>query len=588
MSWFSHSYKSDNHVLPEDTFFDALNTSSMDEQQMEGVLEQSLPLRVIVLIIGGIILLSCIVAIQLFRLQIVQGNGLYAQSEDNRLSEEIIFARRGVIFDREGVPLAWNQEGETRESFLHRAYISEPGFGHVLGYVKYPAKDRNGFYWLRSVTGQTGVESLLQDQLVGTNGALLVERDALMGASTHTSVREAKDGENIYTTLDSDLQTRVHANLAMIVEEDGYDAGAAVFMDIQTGDIRTLTNYPEYDSSIMSEGRDQKQIREFLRSPRGYFLNRVTAGLYSPGSTIKPFVALAGLTGDFIDENTTVYSTGRIEVPNRYDPENPAVFRDWRRSGHGLTDVQFAIADSVNTFFYALSGGYGDQDGMGIDYMSTFLRSFHIGQPTGFALASESTGVIPTPAWKQEIFNDDWRLGDTYITSIGQFGFQTTPLQMVRAVAALGNGGYLLTPRIIADAAIGQEEIKDIDQEDVKIVLSGMRQTVTRGTAQILKNIPVDMAVKTGTAQVSVRDGINTSWIVGVYPYENPETAFAVLLERGPNVGARSAAHVIYESFRIKEQATPPELTDESIEMEIGSETTEDATGDITLLENEL
>jgi len=263
------------------------------------------------------------------------------------------------------------------------------------------------------------------------------------------------------------------------------------------------------------------------------------------------------LTGGYITEDTTVYSSGRIEVPNPYSPSNPSVFRDWRRTGHGgVTDVKFAIADSVNTFFYAISGGYGNQKGMGITYMTDFLKRFKIGEPTGFELSSESTGVIPTPSWKQEVFHDDWRLGDTYITSIGQFGFQATPLQMARATAALANGGYLISPRIIADEAIDVTTIEGINQKDIDIVLEGMRQTVTRGTAQILKTIPIQMAVKTGTAQVSVRDGINNSWIIGVYPYENPQTAFAVVLERGPNVGARSATHVVWESFKPENQDT--------------------------------
>lgn len=557
MSWFSRSYKSDEHVLPEDTFFDALNTSSMDEQQMEGVLEQSLPSRMITVISTGIIVLIVLFVLQLFRLQVVKGSEFYTQSEDNRLSEKIIFAKRGVIFDRNEIPMAWNEEDtENQDSYLHRAYIDAPGFGHVLGYVQYPQRDRNGFYWRRTIDGEAGIEKLTQDLIAGTNGALLVERDAQMRSSTNSSVREPIDGANIYTTIDSELQKRIHAHLANIIESDGYEAGAAVFMDIHTGDIRVLTNYPEYSPVIMSEGLDQKQIREFLRSPRGYFLNRATAGLYSPGSTVKPFIALAALEGGYITEETTVYSSGRIEVPNPYDPSNPSVFRDWRRTGHGMTDVKFAIADSVNTFFYAISGGWGNQKGMGITYMTDFLKRFKIGEPTGFELASESTGVIPTPDWKREIFQDDWRLGDTYITSIGQFGFQATPLQMARAVAALANGGHLMAPRIIADKAIDMVNIEGIDQENVAIVLAGMRETVTRGTAQILKNLPVQMAVKTGTAQVSVRDKINNSWIVGVYPYENPQTAFAVVLERRPSEGARSAAHVVWESFKPQSQDT--------------------------------
>ncbi|MCB9809346.1 hypothetical protein H6776_03045 [Candidatus Nomurabacteria bacterium] len=556
MSFFRHSYKSQDHVLPEDTFFEALNVSSFDEQQMEGVLEQSLPARILVTLVGLVLVLGTIVVVQLFRLQVIQGAERYKQSEDNRLIEEIIFAQRGVIFDRSGIPLAWNEEPTDSQTssgviddFTHRAYIAEPGFAHVLGYVQYPALDRNGFYWRRTTEGQAGLELLAQEELAGINGAFLVERDAHMKTSTTSSVREAVDGQNITTTLDADLQARVHRAIAAIVEEDGYQAGAAVFLGVETGDIRVMTSYPEYDPSVMSERKDQKQIREFLKSSRGYFLNRAVSGLYSPGSTVKPIIALGALVGGYITDKTTVYSSGRIEVPNPYNPSQPSIFRDWRRSGHGMTDVKFAIADSVNTFFYAISGGYGNQKGMGIDYMSTFLAKFKIGDPTGFRLGNEPQGVIPNPEWKEEVFHDNWRLGDTYITSIGQFGFQTTPLQLARAFAALGNGGYLVTPRIISDETLIREQISGLNQNDIDTVLAGMRQTVTRGTAQTLKTLPIDMAVKTGTAQVSVSQGINNSWIVGLYPYENPEVAFAVVLERGPNVGARAASSVIVEAF---------------------------------------
>lgn len=550
MAWFGRNKKSSSYdVIPEETFVDALNVSSMDEQQMEGFIEQSLPQRVTWLFAWIMIVVLVLFGVQLMRLQVFQGAEFFTLAERNRLFQDTLFAQRGVIYDYNQVPLAWNGEQREDESFARRGYINDPGFSHVLGYVNYPQKDDNGFYWRKAIVGKAGLELLLQERLAGINGARLVERDALMQTFTDNLVRQPIDGENITTTLDADLQARVHRAMADIVENDGYQGAAAVFMNVDDGGVRVLTNYPEYDSTVLAHAEDQETIAEFLTSERGYFLNRATSGLYSPGSTIKPFVALAALAEGVIDQTTTIMSIGRIEVPNPYDPDNPSIFRDWRREGHGMANVEFAIADSVNTFFYAISGGYGDQEGIGIDAIASFLDRFAIAQPTGFEMGGEAQGVIPTPAWKRKVFDDAWRLGDTYITSIGQFGFQVTPLQMVRGVGVIANDGYLVTPRILEETPVEKKPVLDLDFDDMELVRSGMRQTVTRGTAQQLKTLGTQFAVKTGTAQVSVREGTVNSWVVGMYPYENPEVAFAIVLERGPNEGARSAASVVRQAF---------------------------------------
>ena len=239
-------------------------------------------------------------------------------------------------------------------------------------------------------------------------------------------------------------------------------------------------------------------------------------------------------------------STGRIEVPNPYDPSNPAVYRDWRREGHGITDIRHAIADSVNTFFYAIGGGWRDQEGLGISRIDDYIADFGIAQKTGIDFGDESVGTIPSPEWKADTFEDGtWRLGDTYITSIGQFGFQVTPIQMTRSIAAIANNGLLVTPRLVAGATIVEPIEHAIDPADYELIRLALRDTVTKGIANIVNDTNVSIAAKTGTAQVGVNNEFYNSWVVGFFPYDEPVYSFSIVMERGPSGGDGSAGRAM-------------------------------------------
>ena len=207
-----------------------------------------------------------------------------------------------------------------------------------------------------------------------------------------------------------------------------------------------------------------------------------------------------------------------------------------------------ALAVSSDVYFYSIGGGFEDQTGLGISNIERYARLFGVGEKTGIDLPDEKAGIIPNPKWKEENFNGDpWRLGDTYHTAIGQYGFQVTPIQMARAVSAIGNYGKLVTPHFILGDMEKENQIlmTDFPKENFDVIHEGMRQAVTYGTAVTL-NVPyVKVAAKTGTAQLGVNKNKVNSWVIGFFPYENPRYAFTVMMEAGPSANSASASSVM-------------------------------------------
>ena len=222
------------------------------------------------------------------------------------------------------------------------------------------------------------------------------------------------------------------------------------------------------------------------------------------------------------------------------------------------------IALSSVVYFYEIGGGYQDQKGLGIVNIDKYADMFGIAEKTGVDLNGEKSGVIPSPDWKAKTFLNDgtWRIGDTYNTSIGQYGFQVTPLQMARAVAGIANNGNIPTPHVkLSDAALEkQKKIIPVDPAKMKIIQDAMRQVVTSGTAQAL-NIPqIKVAAKSGTAQIGLGNTNTNSWIVGFFPYDNPKYSFAVLMERGPKAASGNATQVMSEVVKYMSVYTPDYL----------------------------
>lgn len=224
-----------------------------------------------------------------------------------------------------------------------------------------------------------------------------------------------------------------------------------------------------------------------------------------------------------------------MEVPNPYDPSNPSIFTDLK--AHGYVNVFKALAYSSNVYFYQVSGGYTPtgQKGIGITKLEEYFKTFGFGDDIDDEFLGGQSGTIPNPKWKAENFDgDDWRLGDTYFTAIGQYGVQVSPIQIARAVSAIANGGKLIEPTIKLDDSVTiLKNIDNIKKENFDIVQRGMRDAVLYGTAKGL-NIPgAEIAAKTGTAELGVSKAKVNSSVIGFFPYQDPKYAFVVLMEQG-------------------------------------------------------
>jgi len=536
-------------IDPDQILFDTENRPGFNTQQFEGVIERPIKKQSIKWFGFLVIFFLFIFLVQLVRVQIVQGEKFFGLSEQNRLQKIPVFSERGVVFDRDGVPMAWNIPATGDEPFLHRGYIIGGGFGHLLGYVGYPTRDKAGFFWRNAIEGKSGIEKMYSDYLSGINGNVIVEVDALGNITSEGMMTPAEPGKNLYTTVHSGIQSALYNAIKDLAEAGGFEGGAGIIMNIKTGELIAMTSYPEFDANILSEGKDRETIARYATDPKKVYLNRATSGLYTPGSTIKPYIAIGALQERVITTETTIMSTGRVEIPNRYDPSNPQVFRDWQREGHGPTNVYTAIAESVNTFFYAVGGGLGSQQALGISRINDYVKRFGIGEPTGFSFTNDKQGTIPSPEWKLKMFQDGaWRQGDTYNSAIGQFGFQVSLLQMVRAVGAIGNSGILITPHVELGRGLQPTDTKTvpgIDEQNYSILRDAMRQTVTRGTAQILHVPYTTVAAKTGTAQVGRGNRFMNSWTTGFFPVEDPTYAFAVVMEMAPSTNEAGASRTM-------------------------------------------
>jgi penicillin-binding protein 2 len=552
-------------VEPDEIFLDAQNMPEFNTQQFEGRIERPISKLSITVfsIVCGVI--GIIFFIQLAKLQLVEGRNYFTKSENNSEKVVPIFAPRGIIYDRKGIPLAWNEENKTEDEFFPiRQYSTDPGFAHLLGYVDPPSKDRSGIYWQEDFIGKDGIEEDFDDILRGENGERIFGTDAHGNILAEGLMVPSVPGNNIELTIDANLQTNLHTSLVDFAKHAGFSGGSAIIIDIENGEILALTNYPEYDPNIMAHGQDATSIRSYFKNPNKPFINRAISGLYTPGSIVKPFVAIGALTENIIDPNKKIFSSGQLVLPNPYSPGNDSIFKDWK--AHGWVDMRRAIAVSSNVYFYQIGGGFEGQKGLGITNIEKYIRLFDIGEKTEIDISGEVSGTIPNPAWKKKNFSDGtWRLGDTYHTAIGQYGFQVTPIQMVRAVAAIASRGVLVTPHVIKkyseDVLYGK--IEGITDSSYTVVQEGMRQVVTDGTALGLNLPNIEIAAKTGTAQVGISKKRMNSWAIGFFPYEKPKYAFVVLMENAASTNTLGASNVMRVFFEYMRTNTPEYLTTE-------------------------
>ncbi len=534
----THSKGRYQAIEPDEILIDAANLPAFDTTRLEGRIEKPIPQSTFRMFLTAFSLLLIIALGQLAHLQIFSHDALSARAEKNRLTTKLVPAERGLITDRNGTTLAENIPGKDPDT-AERSYPLGKAAAHVVGYVSYPKRDQNGYWYQEDVQGTAGVEQAYNAALSGRNGLNIAETDAAGAVVSGNMVRSALPGTNVTLSLDAGIQKDLYETIAHRSEASDWQGGAGAVMDIHTGEVIALTSYPSYDPEVMSRGEPKDEVKAFLTDPRSPFLDRAVSGLYAPGSVVKPFVATAALEEHVITPEKQILSTGSISIPNPYDPTKSSVFKDWR--AQGWVDMRHAIAVSSDVYFYEVGGGFQSQPGLGIAAIERYLRSFGFGSQTGITMPGEEAGVIPDPEWKANLFDGErWFLGDTYHTAIGQYGVQVTLAQLVRGVSAIANGGTLVTP-VLEKGAQGAQTPTGVADSNLQVAREGMRLAVTEGIAQALAVPGVQVAAKTGTAEVGAKKEFTNSVVIGFFPYEKPRYAFAVVMERA-KAGLREGA----------------------------------------------
>lgn len=533
----------------DEVLLDVTNIPAFNQARLEG--RRELPISVRSMYGVGLVFLLIVGLFfsKIFHLQVLEGAEYKKIAENNSVNQAVVIAERGVVYDRRDELVAWNEyDDRSVYDFPIRAYTDRLGLGQVLGYVSYPRRDNRGFFYRTEYIGRSGVESAYDDVLRGTNGTKIVVADALGDVVGENVIETSQSGKPLYLSLDAELSEAMYQIISTSTTKADFRSGAGAIMNVHTGELIALTSFPTYDPEVMADGYDTETIKKYNEDTRLPFLNKMVSGVYTPGSIVKPFVAYGALAEKIIDPEKKITSTGEIIVPNPYDPSKPSHFRDWR--AQGVMTMREGIAFSSNVYFYTIGGGFGDQAGLGITKMDEYYNLFGLGNKTGINIAQEQTGVVPSPAWKKEVFADDWRLGDTYFTAIGQFGFLVTPIQMLRAYGALASGGMLVTPHVIKGEQGATIDLH-LNQDYLKIIHEGMRKTVTLngGTARALERSDVAIAAKSGTAEIGLNNAYVNSWVAGFWPYEKPEYAFILMMDKAPRSNALGASRIMGDVF---------------------------------------
>ncbi len=412
---------------------------------------------------------------------------------------------------------------------------------HLLGYMgKINAEEIDQYleqgYRRSEEIGRQGIEKTYEAFLRGIPGRKIVEVDALGQEVTVLTHEEAQNGYNIRLSIDADLQEYIEDRLIEYQKTSNSRKASVVVIDPNNGEVLSMVSLPSFDSNDFSGGIDTENYSALINDDNQPLFFRAISGEYPSGSTFKPIVASAALEEGIIDERTSFLSVGGVRITEWFFP-------DWRAGGHGITNVRKAIADSVNTFFYIVGGGHEDYDfiGLGVARITEYAAKFGLGSQTGIDLPGEATGFLPSKEWKEEVKGERWYIGDTYHLAIGQGDILVTPLQMALSTTVFANGGTLYEPRVIRSFWAEDGEVINppsivndqvVSDNTIEIVRSGMRQTVTDGSARYMAGSSEKVAGKTGTAQVG-GDAENHAWFTGFGPYESPEIAMAVLIENG-------------------------------------------------------
>lgn len=500
-----------------------------------------------------------------------------------------------------------------------REYLFGPLLSHILGYVAPVTEDflssasSSEAYALDDYAGVAGIEKSMERELRGESGQKLVEKNVFGREVRVLEENSPEPGNNLFLTIDLNLQRVATEALRKGLEEVGSPRGAVVALDPRNGQVLSLVSLPSYDNNLFIGGISDEEYQALLHDDSRPLLNMaVSAYGFPPGSIFKMVTASAVLQEGVISADRKLPAPGIIYLPNKYYPDNQELaqpFYDWLESGHGNIDMVDAIARSSDVYFYKVAGGFRDQvsPGLGEERLAQWAEMFGLGQPTRVDLPSESSGLVPTRQWKRLTWSESWVTGDTYNMAIGQGYLTTTPIQMANVTAAVANGGTLYRPQLVYQVQDPNGTVVEGFQPDVlrhvpadsqilATVRQGMRGAVARsdGTARYA-GLPtsVEIAGKTGTAEYCDyipeeqdckrnEDGNlpTHAWFTAFAPYESPELAIVVFVHgngrdviEGSRVAAPIAAEILHYWFEVRPTQdegvliTPTVITD-SIETE--------------------
>ena len=466
-----------------------------------------------------------------------------------------------------------------------RSYPYGESYTHILGYVSQASvndllnskviKERN-VPGLR--VGKSGLEKKFENELIGTNSVQRYEVNAFGKRINQIDFKEGTKGQTINLTIDTEVQ-----KLTSELLKD--KAGSISVMDIYTGEIIAMNSSPAFDPNLFLYGIDEKLWKSIKSDPLNPLLNKTISGLYSPGSTIKPIVALSALENDIIRPSMKVKCEGKVEMYGQK-------YHCWKKKGHGLMSLKNSIKQSCDVYFYELARL------LGVDRLAITAKKFGLGTKVlGEYFENEKEGIIPSTEWKKEALGQNWYLGETFITGIGQGYIQTNPLQLCLMTAQLANGGYKIYPKIRVDQnQMTYEKIKQImsenemqskeadnalikateeflnpnkkeyqplyrNPENVKFVLDAMFKSTNEiygtsyssriddpkyqfagktGTSQVKRITEEERELDLDTSQIPYKNR-DHAWFIAFGPYKNPRYAMSILVEHGGS-GSKAAA----------------------------------------------
>ncbi len=508
-----------------------------------------------------------------------------------RLFAPIVVARN---VDRE-VALVVAQEGGVTlpgvdiEVVAQRRYSYGETTSQILGFLGPISPERveefeqKGYNANVDRIGYAGIEAQLEESLRGIPGRRMIAEDVLGQQLSILSETPPTAGDNVYLTLDTELQVMTEEALRQGLVEANSQRGVAVVLDPRDGQVLAMASLPTYDNNMFSGRLDEDEYNELLKDPHRPFINHAIADQIPPGSTFKIVPATAGLQEGVINRFTTFNCPGLMYLPNRFAPDDRSLaqpFYCWiqlsHNHGHGPLNVVDAIAQSCDIFFYQVGGGYEETDfqGLGVERLAAYAREFGFGAPSGLDIPGEAGGLVPDPQWKRQSYQETWTTGNTYNFAIGQGDMLATPLQMANALAVVANGGTLYHPQIIHHVEDAEGNVirpfapsisrtLQVDQAVWDVVREGLDLTVSEtgtGHRAMLEDIGINLAGKTGTAEycddialkagrcdVAAEETLPThAWFMAYGPFEAPEVVVVAWIYDGGE-GSVTAAPVVKE-----------------------------------------